>query len=103
MLTIHSITPAPRQSAADAALAAAVERWLPHAEGHELQAIRDELRSRGFDVLALVQAKELASSVRWLAGLVQESCTTTRVMTEEEADALGQAEALLDRIRGETA
>ena len=55
MLTIHSITPVPRQSAADIALAAAVERWLPHAEGHELQMIRDELRLRGFDVLPLVR------------------------------------------------
>ena len=54
MLTITSIAPLPSKSAADAALAAAVDRFLPCAEAHEIQFIRDELRARGFDVLALV-------------------------------------------------
>lgn len=55
MLTITSITPLPRQNAADDALAAAVDRFLPCAEAHEIQFIRDELRSRGFDVLPLAR------------------------------------------------
>lgn len=54
LTTTHSIRPLPRQSAADVALAAAVDRFLPNPEAHELQFIRDELRARGFDVLALV-------------------------------------------------
>ncbi len=54
LTTTHSIRPLPRQSTADDALAAAVDRFLPCAEPHELQFIRDELRARGFDVLALV-------------------------------------------------
>ncbi len=55
MLTITSITPLPRQNAADDALAAAVDRFLPNPEPHELQYIRDELRARGFDVLAVIR------------------------------------------------
>ena len=54
-LTITSITVLPTKSAADAALAAAVDRFLPNPEPHELQYIRDELRARGFDVLAVTR------------------------------------------------
>ena len=55
LTTTHSIRPLPRQSTADDALAAAVDRFLPCAEAHEIQFIRDELRSRGFDVLPLIR------------------------------------------------
>ena len=70
MLTITSITPLPRQNAADDALAAAVDRFLPCAEAHEIQFIRDELRSRGFDVLPLIREGD-ADNQRLRAALRQ--------------------------------
>lgn len=102
MLTIHSIVAIPTKSPADDALAYALDRWLPWPEPHELERVRERLRERGFDVLGLVRAdraSELAGSVNWLAGLLEDNCTNCRVMTEEEADAIGQARALLDRVR----
>jgi hypothetical protein len=54
-LVITSIVPAMRKSIADAALSAAVDRFLPNPEAHELQYIRDELRHHGFDVLPLIR------------------------------------------------
>jgi hypothetical protein len=52
MLTITSIHETPP---ADAALAEAVDRFLPNPEPHELAHIRDCLRERGFDVLPLIR------------------------------------------------
>ena len=40
---------------ADKALAHALDRLVPVIEDHELEHIRDELRSRGFDVLPLIR------------------------------------------------
>lgn len=37
-------------STPDDALRAAVERWLPGPEDHEVAAIREQLRSHGYDV-----------------------------------------------------
>lgn len=56
MLTIHSIVAVPTLSRADDALAYALDRWLPDAEAHELQHVRERLRERGFDVLELVRS-----------------------------------------------
>jgi hypothetical protein len=52
MLIIHSIHETPP---ADAALAYALDRWLPGAEPHELEHVRERLRERGFDVLPLIR------------------------------------------------
>ena len=40
---------------ADAALAYALDRLVPNAEAHELEHVRDRLRERGFDVLAVIR------------------------------------------------
>jgi hypothetical protein len=49
----------------------------------------------------IAAAPEMAGLVSWLADLLEETCHQTRVMSEEETDALLQARALLSRIRGD--
>ena len=37
----------------DKALAAALHRWLPDAEAHEIETVRDRLRAQGLDIAPL--------------------------------------------------